>query len=78
MYMQENAGNKEKALKHYMISARDGHAQSLERIKALYSNGHAKKDDYTKALQAYQAYLGEINSSQRDKAAAADERHRYY
>ena len=44
----------------------------------MYKHGHTTKEDYTKALQAYQAYLGEINSSQRDKAAAADERHRYY
>lgn len=31
-----------------------------------------------KALQLYQDYLGEIKSVQRDKAAAADDRFRYY
>ena len=61
-----------------MISIRGGDPQSLERIKLLYSKGRATKEDYMKALQSYQAYLGEIKSPQRDKAAAADERYRYY
>ena len=40
--------------------------------------GYATKDDYTAALRAYQAYLAEVKSSQRDKAAAADANYRYY
>ena len=75
---EERAGNVDRALKHYMIAARDGHSNSLERIKWLYTNGRVPKEDYTKALQAYQAYLGEIRSRQRDEAAAADENNRYY
>ena len=61
-----------------MIASRDGFPASLKVIKQLYTNGHATKDDYTKALQAYQKYLGEIKSKQRDEAAAAQERYRYY
>jgi len=72
------AGNYDRALKHYMIAVRDGISNSLEAIKWLYSNGHATKEDYTKALRSYQTYLGEIKSEQRDEAAAADERNRYY
>ena len=75
---EEDAGNMDRALKHYMISARDGYANSLEMIKELYSDGHATKEDYTKALQLYQTYLEEIKSDQRDKAAAADDDNRYY
>ena len=70
---EDNEGNFDRAVKHYMIAVRDGFAPSLNRIKLLYSYGHATKDDYTKALQSYQAYLSEIKSKQRDKAAAADE-----
>ena len=33
---------------------------------------------YTKALKSYQTHLVEIKSSQRDEAAAADEKYRYY
>ena len=75
---EEDAGNFNRAIKHYMIAARDGDSKSLEAIKYFYSNGHATKDDYTTALQAYQEYLVEIKSKQRDEAAAAREDHHYY
>ena len=61
-----------------MIAVRGGYADSLKNIQQLYSNGHASKEDYTKALQLYQTYLGEIKSEQRDKAAAAREDYQYY
>ena len=51
---------------------------TLKKIKQLYSNGHVTKDDYAKALLAYQAYLSEIKSDDRDKAAAYDEQYKYY
>jgi len=75
----QNSGNVNRALKHHMIAARDGNNDSLKRIKEMYSNGRATKDDYIKALQLYQTYLGEIKSNQRDKAAAAvRDEFRYY
>ena len=77
-YNEHNAGNMEKAIKHYTIAVRSGDADSLERIKELYTDGHASKDDYTKALRSYQAYLGEIKSTQRDEAAAFHEEYRYH
>lgn len=49
-----------------------------QEIKELYSNGHATKGDYTKALQSYQAYLSEIKSVQRDTAAFNSEEYRYF
>ena len=61
-----------------MIAVKGGYANSLKEIKELYSDGHATKEDYTEALQSYQVYLGDIESVQRDKAAAADEEYRYY
>ena len=76
--VEQERGNIDRALKHYTIAVRDGESDSLEVIKRLYSNGHASKEDYTIALQCYQAYLGEIKSDQRGKAAAADEENRYY
>jgi len=76
--VEENICNEDRALKHYMIAARGGNSESLDAIKYLYSMGHATKEDYMEALRSYQAYLGEIKSVQRDKAAAADEKYRYY
>ena len=61
-----------------MIAAGSGHSNSLKRIKDLYSKGYATKEDYMKALQSYQAYLSEIKSVQRDKAAAYNKMYDYY
>ena len=68
--MEEIAGNYDRALKHYMIAVRGGYTDSVDAIRELYSLEHATKDDYAKALRDYQAYLNEIKSDQRDKAAA--------
>ena len=75
--MEACAGNWDRALKHYMIAIRGGD-DSLEMVKQMYSKGQVIKEDCTKALQAYQEYLGEIKSSQRDEAAAARNDCRYY
>ena len=47
-------------------------------IQQMYRDGYATKDDYTKALQSYQAYLEEIKSIQRDNAAAFSDQYKYY
>jgi len=77
-YKCYNQAGFDRAMKHFIIAARCGNSKALGTIQQLYSNGHATKDDYTKALQSYQTYLGEIKSLQRDKAAAVDEENRYY
>jgi len=76
--LEQHAGNMDRALKHFMISVRNGYTGSLDAMRKLYSRGHVTKDDYTKALQAYQASLGGIKSVQRDKAAAYSDHFRYY
>ena len=63
-------GNFDRAKKHWMIAVRNGNSESLATIQSLYSDGHATKEDYAKSLQAYQVYLGEIKSDQRDEDAA--------
>jgi len=68
--IEERAGNKDRAIKHYMIAVGGGHYGSLESIKRLYMRREATKDDYSKALISYQEYLNEIKSDQRDEAAA--------
>jgi len=72
------AGNYERALKHYMIAVEGGYNKSLNVIKEMYKGGFATKDDYANALLAYQAYLVEIKSNQRDNAAAFDDMYKYY
>ena len=72
------AGNMDKAVKHFMIAAGVGYNDSLEKIKQMFMNGQATKDEYAKALRAYQENLAEIKSPQRDEAAAFDDRYKYY
>ena len=76
--IEKNAGNMNRALKHYQIAVRSGDSESLKRIQRLYSDGHVPKDEYTKALRLHQEYLDEIKSDQRDQAAAANDKYRYY
>ena len=79
LFEDNAAGNTNRALKHHMIAAGCGDNESLMEIREFYVNGHATKDDYTKALRAYQKYVGGIKSAQRDEAAAFDnEKYRYY
>ena len=75
---ESNAGNHDRALKHCVIAVGGGSNDSLKQIKQMYSNGHATKADYAKALQSYQAYLDEIKSDQRDKAAEYSDNYKYY
>ena len=75
---EECIGNMERALKHFMIAVGDGYNDSLENIKVLFMKGHATKEDYAQALRAHQAYMDEIRSDPRDKAAAFAEKFKYY
>ena len=72
------AGNYDRALKHYMINVEFGNNRSLKNIKQMYSNGYATRDDYAKALHAYQAYLSAIKSDDRDKAVTYSDNYKYY
>jgi len=76
--IETRSGNMERALRHWMIAAGDGDTNSLKNIKRMYMDKDATKDDYTKALRSYQAYVDEIKSNQRDQAAAAREDYKYY
>ena len=71
-------GNIDRALKHFIIAAGFGYTRSLESIKHMFIDRQTTKDDYTKALRAYQATLVEIKSPQRDAAAAFDDDCKYY
>ena len=75
---EENAGNYDRALKHYMIAVRGGHTEALKEIQELYMDGHATKDHYANALRSHQAYLSEIKSDQRDEDAAFSNDCSYY
>ena len=62
------AGNCDLALKHWMISAKLGHQDSLHEVKTSFMKGLATKADYASALRGYQNAIDEMSSSDRDEA----------
>ena len=76
--LEKRACNMDRALNHFMIAAGCGYTASLENVKQWFMNGDATKDDYAKALRAYQANLVEIKSPQRDETAGFDDRYKCY
>ena len=70
--VEEDAGNMNLALKHFIIAAGCGDNESLKAIREFYVNGDATKDDYARGLRAYQKYVDEIKSASRDEAALFD------
>ncbi len=65
-----NDGRSERAIKHFMISAKLGHDQSLVALKILYQDGLARKEDFAAALRAHQAAVDAMKSPHRDAASA--------
>ena len=51
--LEEEAGNMDRAVKHWMISASAGDDDSLKEIRQCSVNGHATKDDFEKVLRAH-------------------------
>jgi TPR repeat protein len=68
------AGNADRAIKHCLIAAEFGVVEAVDFIRNSLISGHATKDQYVQALRLYQAYLDEVKSDQRDKAAAHSDR----
>eukprot|EP00979_Chaetoceros_neogracilis_P019275 scaffold12103_cov246-Chaetoceros_neogracile.AAC.1 len=66
-----NAGNIDRALKHSMILANDGHDSSMKAVQEGYKNGFVTKDDYAKTIRAHGNSIDEMKSDDRDRAAAA-------
>ena len=62
------AGNKKRAMKHYMIAAEAGFDKSLETIREYFMLGYATKDDFEKALRAHKEAKDEVKSDQRTAA----------
>jgi TPR repeat protein len=66
-----NNGRFERAKKHWIIAASLGHDESLRKLRILYAEGVASKEEYAGALRAYQAAVDATKSSERKKAEEA-------
>ena len=63
-----NKGNCDRAVKHYLISAKMGNKLSLEMIKKMFISGEATKAQYAEALKGYQDAVEGMKSHDRDEA----------
>ena len=68
---EEDAGNVDLALKHFMISAKMGYEDSLNAVRTFFMRGLATKGDYADALRGYQSAAEEMRSHDRDEAYEA-------
>ena len=69
--IEYNAGNHQRAMKHFLIAARVGSKLSLDIVKIGYTDGHITKEEYANTLREYQKSQDEMTSEARDKALTA-------
>ena len=65
---ENNHGNYDRAVRHFLISAKMGLEASLKEIKDMFTRGLATKTQYAEALRGYQDALEEIKSPDREDA----------
>ena len=70
-YIEEDAGNNERACRHMLLAARAGHEKALEEVTDVYRNevGLVAKEEYASTLRAYHERRKEMKSDERDKAS---------
>ena len=64
--MEGVAGNKHCAWKHFLLAARAGDKDSLDKVKDGFMWNIVTKDEYADALRAYQKIHDETKSDDRD------------
>jgi hypothetical protein len=71
--IEGNNGKIERAIKHWIIAAKQGYVGALEVLRGEYAKGRISKESFAAALRAYQAAVDATKSPQRE---AAEEYHR--
>ncbi|EJK57319.1 hypothetical protein THAOC_22651 [Thalassiosira oceanica] len=67
-FNDDEKGNHDRAVRHFMISAKMGYVGSVETIKYAFKVGLATKEQYAEALKGYQDAVEETKSHDRDEA----------
>ena len=62
------AGNEQRAYRHFMIAAKAGDKECLDKVRKGFERGAVTKDDYAEALREYQKIHEETKSEMRDEA----------
>ena len=68
--IERQKGSFDRAVRHFLISAKMGHKDSVRVIKNGFMAGLATKEQYVEALKGYQDAVEETKSPQREKAKA--------
>jgi tetratricopeptide (TPR) repeat protein len=63
-----NSGRMERAIKHFIIAANQGHDGAIEVLRRQYVIGNISKENFAAALRAYQAAVDATKSPQREAA----------
>ena len=72
--VEEDNGNVERALRHWLIAARQGEDDSLKTLMKAFKEGLISKEDLAATLRAHKAAVDETKSAQRE---AAEEYYRF-
>ena len=67
---EEENGNMERAVKHFIIAANLGYEKSMKSLWDLFKIGYIGKDDLAATLRSHQTALDAMKSPQRDAAEA--------
>jgi len=63
-----NNGRHDRATRHFIIAAKQGHDDALEGVKNGFAAGVVSKEDYASALRGHQAAVDATKSKQREEA----------
>jgi len=66
-FFERVKGNDDRAIKHYLISAKMGHKDSVEKLKKMFMEAIATKDHYAQALKGCHDAVEEMESHDRDE-----------
>ena len=66
--IEGNTGNFDAAHKHWLISAKMGYREPVDKLKSVFMLGIATKEQYAGALKGYQEAVEEMRSHDRDEA----------
>jgi TPR repeat protein len=66
-----SVGRIERAVKHFIIAANNGHDDSMKALKELYAAGKVSREDFALSLRTHQAVTDATKSPQREAAEAA-------
>ena len=64
------SGRLERAAKHFIIAAKLGHDDSIDKLKECFMMGAVGKEDYAAALRAHQAAVDATKSPHREREAS--------